>query len=596
MSQAERYKRADYTLVEERGHRTVFRTGSRTQSLPKQVHRLLGLCEKFRSLSGHAAVVQEALGLGERSTAEVRAALQVLALRGLLIAESQLIDAVRGDRTRPNTPPPPRIAFIGIPTADRPRLLRRCLRSYLDNAERHGREVTFVVVDDSKTQDAQDANATLVRSLRSRRVPVIYFGLPQRRAIVAQLQKLLGRAGDAVAFGLLPAPGMRITTGAARNAFLLLTAGSPVALIDDDTLATTCTLPGFRGDHVLAYSDSPSPYEYHFDTWRRLRRLPDVDLDWQASHERLLGRPVTECFRDPSFTELHLDELPVALASTLDAPGAVIRATTLGSRGDAGGSPLPHVLLASDAARASVSASKAVYRTAWQERRFLRASAAYAVGPARVSLGMNVGLDGTRLLPPFFPVLRNSDGIQGALLHAIGSYAGYAPYAVLHLPPPRVASLRRVDESAGRPFSSATEHILRLIPLDPVPGSTMEAAVVRIGTRLARLSGQPVQRFERHLRRLSHESLLQRRALVNRLLADTHSDAGLDPPSLAARVERTVEAGLRDRQLVVTDLGGRGGAREIAALQTLTARFGALLRQWPTLFEAARDVAKTRST
>ena len=80
--------------------------------------------------------------------------LQRLVRLGLLVSEDELVSIAErapagGEKTA-------RVSTLGVVTRDRPESLRRCLESYIENVRRHGREVSFAVMDGAEqVQDGQ---------------------------------------------------------------------------------------------------------------------------------------------------------------------------------------------------------------------------------------------------------------------------------------------------------------------------------------------------------------------------------------------------------------------------------------------------------
>jgi hypothetical protein len=309
---------------------------------------------------------------------------------------------------------PARFAAVGVPTRDRPDCLRRCLLSHLESGRRHGRDIDFMVVDDSTTAAARAANRELLGELAVRwEARFVYAGPEERAGFAEALVRKAGLPEAAVRFALLPDGGWPVATGSSRNALLLLTAGALLLQVDDDTLCRLAPAPGARPG--LAFSQRPDPTEFWFpDGDGPLLPLSDpVGADLLAVHEGLLG-------------------------TTVPGPnGGPVLATAAGVAGDSGMGTAVYFLLLDGASRNRLVRSPEVYRAALTGRRLLRAVSQATVCRPGYSMALNLGLDNRRLLPPFLPVMRNQDGVFAALMRACfpDSLFGFLPWTVVHEPP-----------------------------------------------------------------------------------------------------------------------------------------------------------------
>jgi hypothetical protein len=134
-------------------------------------------------------------------------------------------------RRRP-VPQPTPISTIVIPTRDNPRLLRRAIDGYAKNCARHGRQVGFVVSDDSAGLDTRrECLAMLAGLARDLSVDICYAGPEEKAAFAARLAGSGNIPGKVVRFGCFPDRGSDITVGANRNALLLHTIGERIGLL-----------------------------------------------------------------------------------------------------------------------------------------------------------------------------------------------------------------------------------------------------------------------------------------------------------------------------------------------------------------------------
>jgi len=159
---------------------------------------------------------------------------------------------------------PPRIAWLAIPTCNRPELLRRCVKSFRDHFRKYGRFPKLLVADDSNTSEARaSTKAVLDEASKTWGSAVVYIGLEEKRRLIDQLAKGGEIPREALDFGILGPGGTTQGAGASRNVVLLHTAGDLVLSVDDDTVCEPCVAPG-TGDEVLRFGAELDPSEYWF--------------------------------------------------------------------------------------------------------------------------------------------------------------------------------------------------------------------------------------------------------------------------------------------------------------------------------------------
>jgi hypothetical protein len=209
-------------------------------------------------------------------------------------------------------------------------------------------------------------------------------------------------------------------------------------------------------------------------------------------------------------------------------------------------------------------------------------------------MSMSFGHDGTTLLPPFFPVQRNADGVLGMVLRATwhDAFFGFLPWAVEHVPAStRASPFEEFFATLGRVECNDIVCLLvsaaQVEPdrVDPAPGLR---ALGEVFERWGRL---PLRDFEEIVR----VQALRARALDLGVLEDALARHGRAPAFWARDVARAIEA-LRATLSSPTigypsDLAatfGEEAARPLFA--RLIRRYGELLQVWPDLFAAAIEL------
>jgi hypothetical protein len=362
-------------------------------------------------------------------------------------------------------------------------------------------------------------------------------------------------------------------TGANRNGLLLDTIGNLVFGADDDTLAHAAAAP--QSTVPISYSSEYEPREFWFFPDRRaaLETVAPTDSDFLASHEQLLGR------------------VPAEVGGPAAADGSVT-ITLPGLVGDSGmGSP-HYILTLTGASRERLLFSRTTYTSALRSREVLRTVRQPTIAASPFCMTTFFGFDNRLLLPPFFPVERNSDGVFGVTVQRVieGSCVAFLPSVLLHAPPEHRAFAG--DEAWTEPkrvriadvlLASILVHEARLLTAGPAERLLHLGRYLRQLASLNALEFEAFVRSAQELRNLTFTALLEARL----------SEHGGSPSFWADDARKAIEF-LRRTTLMTDYIVPRdvGNARDVDGARSLTrelvAKFGGLLEVWPTLVESAR--------
>lgn len=485
------------------------------------------------------------------------------------------------------------IGTVALVTHERPAALERALSSYIDNCERHGRAVDFVVMDDSRSSEGRAAYRELLASVvQARGVRVSYAGVDEKAAFVEALVAR-GLPPAVVRFAL--APRRASTAGANRNALLLHANGDALFSADDDTLCQVAAPPEPGDGLAVAAGVNPADHWFFADRASALGAVSFVDRDVLGGHEALLGRGVKDLLAGPSGAG------DPAVRARLAARGGRVLATFNGLVGDSGwgapfGSwiaPMGYLAMRGASLRRLV-AWEASYRAAVTSREVVRVVDRLTVADAAFSMMGFAGLDNRGLLPPFCPIGRGEDNVFGALLAAAAPDAcvGHLPWALVHAP---VESRRFWAGEMARTASSTDLgriliELIRSVDLAPDLPS-IAARTSALGAALVDLGSRPRAELEAVVRARLAES---NRALCAWLEGSLDA-AGGGPAWWASDVRRYVSevsgAAARDDYPVALDLADGGSLEEARArTRNIVRRFGELLVYWPALVDEARTL------
>jgi len=363
----------------------------------------------------------------------------------------------------------PRITSIAIPTRDRVETVERALRSYIENAQTHGRSPSFVIVDDSGNPSMQARNRAMLASLkRTYGVPLFYAGASERAAFVEKLIQHGSLPRPVVEFALLNPGNFPSSYGASRNALLLHTVGEMTLQVDDDTICKVAKVPGESQEVILTSQPDPTQIWFFPDYETALKSAEFVEEDFLGIHERLLGKSLAG-FRSneennelssriesqktngnhaltsaalQKFFRLHkvlgaLEEMDIDFISKLEGGNGHVRVTLAGTLGHSGAGKGCFWVFRDGPSFARLTESEEKYRIFLRSDQMLRAVTRPTISTGNVCIGINLGLDNRRLLPPFLPVMRGEDSVFGNILWSCFAteYVGFLPQTVIHHSP-----------------------------------------------------------------------------------------------------------------------------------------------------------------
>jgi hypothetical protein len=363
------------------------------------------------------------------------------------------------------------------------------------------------------------------------------------------------------------------STGANRNSLFLDAAGSLMLAVDDDTLCRIAPAPECEAAPTFFSGYDPSELWYFPDRARAIQSVSFADVDVLSRHELLLGSPVA------------------SLGGPTETSGSV--ATTLnGLLGDSGMASPRYYLTLTGASRDRLVASQQDYRSALESREILRSVRQPTITAGPFCMTTFLGLDNRLLLPPFFPVQRNSDGIFGLMLRKCvdGSHVAFLPWTLLHAPePPRAFAPDEMWADAAT-VRMADIVIATVLDHETRAGQVTTAArLADLGKHLQWLGSLDFPDFEARVRTLQHfRDFAFITALHGQL--ETYRES---PSFWADDVRRMIkvisEASTAEDHLVPRDLRhGRDTEAAGRLGQELVGRFGELLEAWPAIVTAAR--------
>ncbi len=490
-----------------------------------------------------------------------------------------------------------KITTLAVPTCDRPELLARCLRSYMQNAKTFGRHVQFVVADDSLDCVVRQKTREALQQLRQEfGFAILYAGLEEKRAYAEALVSDGKVPRDVVEFALFNPHGCRPTIGANRNAILLQTVSELFVSVDDDTI---CELRSPEGqEHKLKFSSAVSPPELSvFPDYSSLLRAGRLEeKDFFALHEQLLGRKIEDCMDDYEEAEVDIQNVSPSLAKKLLSGDGAIRISWTGILGDSGFTFPSYLLKLQGAARRALVSNPSHYEAICRSRQILRVTKSTAIGGDGGNFqSVAIGFDHRTLLPPFMPVGRGEDRMFGLIyLNTFANdFVGYLPWAILHDPQP-VRQNHRDDIWKGA-CQIQFQNLFRSCIMDcPFPQDPKEGAngLIYLGEHLKEWGSLDQTEFENRVR---PQIIKKNKKAIDMMEKSIQSHNG--SPKYWALDCKTFLYNLRKAEakpdyLVPADFQQNRTPEESRSLsQKLILNYGNLLIAWPRLMESAKHLS-----
>jgi len=585
---AEQYCAASTDVLPARGEESWIYNPARRQLMrvPEHLAGLLPHLSLFRSFEEHKTALRQA-GWQEDGSGFLEVILRELVEKGLLRSRSSFLANLQS--VGGSCDSPPGITSAGWVTCNRRALLQESLQGFSRSFLAAGRRIELKVFDDSQDSAEREATRGMLAELgRQTGLPAHYSGAEEKRAFAAELTKLVAKEGirpELVEFALFDPCGFGYTVGANLNAFLLGTQGELALKLDDDTFCRFASPP--QPEEGMALETAPDP--------TRVRLFPDAavlalevtygEADILHVHEALLGRSVAECVkRQGAAGRVRCEGVGTELLQLLENRPARVAATMAGICGDSGMFSSRYFLSLIGPERERLVESEEGYRACLASRQLLRVAPALTISPRDVFMSTNCGFDHRQLLPPFFPGLRNSDGLFAVTLRACSpeSLIGHLPLAVEHRPP----EPRHFEDEDCRTLSLRLADLLILLvhsfPACPVP-SPPEVQLPALGRYLVGLASAQPGDFDALARRLWAAELSAYTLHLERLLANYQGEPGYWAEDVEDLLERVARQAAAPPGLPIVDLPGQG-----EGAPALVRRFGELLIDWPALAEAAR--------
>lgn len=574
------------------------------QIIPQHLLAILKISDHFRTVEDHKKVLLE-LGWQDDGSGYIDSCIKELADRGFLTSRKALLSHLQKRISAANPPP---ITSIAWPTRDRNKDLKRGLQSYIENNRRHSREVRYIVLDDSRFEDTSIALQQILSSLAAPDISILYAGLREKVTFIEELLRAGNSAGlskEVVDFALFgPNSGDNDHTfGANLNALLLSTSEQLVLTTDDDIVCRVVASEGQDDEIALSSLPDPTDLRFYKNRGELLSSVDFEDIDIVQQHEKLLGQTISQTlFQQGNPHRINAETASPELVHLLMTRQARICATMSGICGASGMGSQQMILGLKGAARDRLTHSESNYNMAKTSREVLRHTSRETISDSTLLMSGNMGLDNRGLLPPFFPVGRNSDGLFATILRTCCSdqLIGHLPLSALHDP----SATRTISPEAFFDVRLRITDILSLIVRThtiPEPTIDRNRALRSLGEYLTDIGNLPLHHFEERLQVLWLEDSSQKMTYLDFLL-----DYFQGQPDFWARdvdrLKKTLRiSSMQQKAYIPSDLPAScPEENRTNYFRDLVSDFGKLLIWWPTIVDltmalSSNDVTLVRT-
>jgi hypothetical protein len=326
------------------------------------------------------------------------------------------------------------VTTFAVVTRDRPALLRRCLdsigRSLLNSLD----PPLVVVFDDSGENLVSENEVVISEWTRGNRISARHYTAQAKRELKGRIHERSGVPDDVLDFALFDPYNHGYTLGANLNSLLLESSGEIVLTIDDDLVCDLKVPPDQASGLSVRSCNDPT------EIWFSADEAPAVEAktgDYVAIYRDVLGQQISYLARATSARDedVSMEGTSRRFFSRLLAADCRIAAAMMGVVGNAGVQS-PRWFLLDGSSLNRLTASREAYKCWARTPSVIRATPRTTISDGAFFMNGSAGLDNTRVLPPFFPVFRNCDGVFGCLLSrcAYGDAIAYLPWAVPHRP------------------------------------------------------------------------------------------------------------------------------------------------------------------
>lgn len=408
----------------------VARNGQR-HVLTHDVLRALEISRQFATLDQHAQRACDTIPALKGHFNPIRKAFEDLADRGLLMSADEWITQMHQG---PSQTEPAAIQALYIRTCDRADSIERLLTSLQPFSS--ASEIEIRVIDDSRTEQGQQATAAAVQRAGAAGLNAIRIGRDERMQKLqtwAKKLKLTEQESKTYQWLLEPGEGEQFSGGAALNFIILDSAGKRFLCLDDDFVVRPRQHQDASGKALFAQG-LPDFVRFCANAEEMEGALQEADVDPLAAHVDTCGRTVAELLDGEPGRLLKGADLRGKTLADLDhlCGASRVVVSTQGAWGHGRSENITWVVSADKAARDSAIGDEDRYQAIRSEPRALCTSPSTFIG--RFLTFTPTAVDNSQMVPFTAPTGRGEDYLLSALIGFCYPRAAFVhfPWALEH--------------------------------------------------------------------------------------------------------------------------------------------------------------------
>jgi hypothetical protein len=594
-------RRADMTAVPVgvSWHAVSLRSALESGLWPSHAIDFVAECNEFKTLAEH---LEEYAIIHSLDSAQVR---EIYEWSGQMIEDGLLVgvgDVVARCAAAAKSPDRPAVVdSICIPTAGNEERLRRVITTFARNAHQYGRALEMWVSSNGPAEKARDVEALVEKLSREENVKITLMGDAERKDYIARLAAKADVDPAIVEFAIADPYNAGFACGANRNALLLRHSGRPYLSLDDDMVCEMAAAPErISQEGIVVFSSRDGFERWFYPEYGKAfdgRRM--IEGDYLALHEQMLGHSVG-AFLQRHGSKVEMIGLTDDMLRRLQETDGRILATFTGHSGHPG-IPTSYYYLTyrKESLERLTREGEARYRQYLASGGVCAVVPRMAIADSSLSPGMAIGIDARVLVPPFPPVMHAEDFVWGATIWqcCAQAFAGHLPVTVRH-DPGLSRGIIAPPLNDGQPVAMwEFAHLLRGILLGwmPPPGALDTAyRMDSLGRYLCDVAGSSPEEFHEYLRWfvLQHES--EKITFMERCLEEERDAPNFWRHDVEDYIDQTRRAVSLPDFDIPYDMRGKWSATDARnLLQVMVREYGRLLRAWPVMVEAARELEGT---
>lgn len=334
----------------------------------------------------------------------------------------------------------PHACPVFITTCDRPEALERLLDSVVLDCTEQAEKWEVTIIDDSRSEASMVANQQIINRFHSSQsqISLRYHNSESNRALLRVSEASNPDTHKAATFLTTGIPKLQLPTyGAARNRALLLAGASKLIMIDDDVVVEMCHHPDEDSSVKLG---SNRRYTHFFDPKQSHTNFCETSSSGSVltALSQHLGLTLSDSLQHSGTSQLSEDSIHNESMLSLHAlsPNSEVILGTCGVIGDPGTASNRWILDLSRDELQNLIHSEQTYRQGVTQRHLISSQLKNTYHTDFALISTVTGIDGRKLLPPYFPVLRNEDFLFGRMVKFLhpNSVIFDQPWFVPHLP------------------------------------------------------------------------------------------------------------------------------------------------------------------